>query len=475
MLSPRGRSGPMLAPPVLLLTGVLVVTGALAGCSDATDSGSAASSSAVASTTTANIYEQQRAEGVTRLLDALTESITSGDEREVGRLLDAAATTDFRDRFETAAANLRASGPSSGGGAGAADSGPLRFARFRYQLAPTEEAETLVPAAIQDRLVAAGSSDAWVAPVELRYALGGQRAPGVDEPEVVVATQFVVARYGDEWKLVGDSALLDADPTPVQLWELPGLAASDAPTAGGTSVIASYPETSTTVRSLRRQLPGAVDAVTAFWGPDWQRRAVLVTTAEAGQFEALVARSRGVTGTAAAATIFSRVDFPQRIATGQRVVFTPAANDLAEPTLAVVLRHELTHVAARTQTAFDAPLWITEGVAEYVGRKGTYRRLADAAPDLAAAVRAGARPDGLPDDAMFATNGPSSQIAYQSAWSVAAYVADRYGEARLKKLYLGVAESAQPERRDAAIRSALGVDRTQLVADWRRWLDGQVG
>src|SRR5690606_17385000 len=104
-----------------------------------------------------------------------------------------------------------------------------------------------------------------------------------------------------------------------------------------------------------------------------------------------------------------------------------------------------------------------------------YRRLADAAPDLAAAVRAGATPDGLPDDAMFATNGPSSQIAYQSAWSVAAYVADRYGEARLKKLYLGVAESAQPERRDAAIRSALGVDRTQLVADWRRWLDGQVG
>ena len=150
----------MLAPPVLLLTGVLVVTGALAGCSDATDSGSAASSSAVASTTTANIYEQQRAEGVTRLLDALTESITSGDEREVGRLLDAAATTDFRDRFETAAANLRASGPSSGGGAGAADSGPLRFVRFRYQLAPTEEAETLVPAAIQDRLCLLYTSDA---------------------------------------------------------------------------------------------------------------------------------------------------------------------------------------------------------------------------------------------------------------------------------------------------------------------------
>ncbi|MEO9327568.1 hypothetical protein [Gordonia aurantiaca] len=475
MVSLRGRRGPTLAAPALLITGTLLVSGTLAGCSDAasTDARPAGSSISTTSTTTSeNIYEQQRAEGVTQLLDTLTDSLTSGDARSVGRLVDASAMPQFRDRFVTAADNLRAARPDT---AGDDTSGPLRFARFRYQLAPTEEAETLVPMQVQERLSAAGSSDAWVAPVELRYALGGQRAPGVDEPEVVVATQFVVARYGEEWKLVGDTALLDAAPTPIQMWELPGLTASDAATAGGTSVVASYPDTGDTARSLRTQLPAAVDAVTGFWGPEWERRAVLVTTAEDSQFESLVTQARGITGTAAAASIFSRVDFAQRVATGQRVVFTPAATDLAEPMLAVVLRHELTHVAARARTAFDAPLWITEGVAEYVGRKGTYRRLADAAPDLADAVRADATPAGLPDDAAFAMDGEASRIAYQSAWSVAAYVADRYGPERLKKLYLGVAASGEPERQNAAIRSALGVDRDRLVADWRRWLDRQVG
>ena len=36
--------------------------------------------------------------------------------------------------------------------------------------------------------------------------------------------------------------------------------------------------------------------------------------------------------------------------------------------LRIVLRHELFHYAARADTAPDAPRWLTEGVADFVGR-----------------------------------------------------------------------------------------------------------
>ena len=64
-------------------------------------------------------------------------------------------------------------------------------------------------------------------------------------------------------------------------------------------------------------------------------------------------------------------------------------------------------------------------------------------------------------------------MAYQSAWSLAAYVADRFDEARLKKLYMGVAASALPAAQDAAIASSLGLTRAELVAGWQRWLEVQ--
>ncbi|MGV9826186.1 MULTISPECIES: hypothetical protein [unclassified Gordonia (in: high G+C Gram-positive bacteria)] len=433
-------------------------------------------------TTNPNVYLQQRAEGVQRLLDDLTRDIRSGDQAALRALFDAGADRAFVARFTVAADNLsadasRGGSTSSSSSASSADArgGALKLRDFAYRLAPTEEAEIQVPPEVAGRLDAAGSTDTWVAPVELHYALGGAALPGVDEPDVVVDTQLIVARYdsgeGDTWRLVGDQRLLSEPVPDPQLWELPGLAATDVLTGGGVSVVASYPGTAQTVTRVRGLLPGAVSAVTAFWGTEWPRRAVVVATAEPAEF-GVAGSSTTDTQAAAAATTFGTVD--RGVASGQRIVLTPSARDLASPVLGVVVRHELTHVATRTVTAADAPMWMTEGLAEYVGRKGTYVRLEDAAPDLAAAVRAGGPPRQLPTNEQFAVSGPESALAYQSAWSLAAFVADRYGEVRLKALYRGVAASGVVARQDVAISTALGVTRAQLVASWQRWLTEQV-
>nr|WP_124711027.1 hypothetical protein [Gordonia insulae] len=479
----------------------LVVAAVLAGCGGPQESTSADPSSSTPTTTSVNVYEQQRAAGVQATLDDLGKALRGGDRARMNELVDAAASPQFRQRLQTSMANLSphempderpARSPSStarpdGSTSGAAPSTPptsseripprgtaLELDDFGYRLTPTEEAETPVPTQLQARLDAQGSSDTWVAPVELHYALGGAATPGIDEPDVVVPGQLVMARYGDAWKVVGDATVVGGTPAPTQLWDLPGLAADDVSTAGGTSVIASYPDTAAVVARARRLLPGSIAAVTEFWGADWPRRAVVVATDTPAEFRGLAQSSAtDITG-AAAATVYSRVDTDDRTAIGQRVILTPSAGELPEPALGVVLRHELTHVAARVVTAPGAPLWITEGVPEYVGRKGTYTRFEDAAPDLAMQIRAGELPTGLPADGDFAVDADRSMVAYQSAWSVAAYVADRYGEDDLKKLYTGVAGTDDPRRQDAAIKDALGVPRAELVAGWRRWLTDQV-
>ncbi|MEE4023205.1 hypothetical protein V1Y59_08960 [Gordonia sp. PKS22-38] len=470
------------------------------------------SSSAPTTTTSANVYERQRTAGVQAALDVLDDALRSGDPKLVDTVVDEAAAPGFRRHLQVIAANLgghavpaesvapesvptaSVSAESSAAPRStderesptASPSSPtsvptipprgtaLRLKEFRYEVVPSTEAEVLVPAGLQQRLDAQGSSDSWVAPVDLRYALGGADTPGLDEPEVTVNMQLVMARYGDDWKVVGDATAIGGTAAPAQLWDLPGLAATDVATDGGTSVIASYPGTAETVDRVRGMLPGAVVAVDDFWGEDWPRRTAVVATDRPAEFRAL-ARSAGtdVTG-AAAATVYSRIDSDDDVAVGQRVILTPGADRLSDAALGVVLRHELTHIATRVVTAPGAPLWITEGVSEYVGRKGTYGRFDDAAPDLAAQIRAGDVPADFPADRDFAVDSEEAVVAYQSAWSVAAFVADRFGEDELRTLYTGVAADADPRRADQAISDALGVSRTDFVADWQRWLSTQV-
>ncbi|MFT4043630.1 MAG: hypothetical protein QM673_10760 [Gordonia sp. (in: high G+C Gram-positive bacteria)] len=479
--TPRGAATPETRHRAVLLASRLsgvafvvmnvVAAVALSSCSSAPV---ATVTSSAAATTNPNIFLQQRSEGVQRLLDGLTRSLLTGDQRRLRGLLDPTASAAFRSRWLAAATALSGGTAPQTVSADSTQRGQaLRLKEFHYQLASTAQAETLAPADVQRRLDAQGSSDSWVAPVELRYALGGPSVPGADEPEIVVDLQLIVARYDDDWRLVGDQVLLGDPPPGPQLWDYPDPAATGVLSAGGLSVIVSYPGAARAVAALRAQLPAAVAAVARFWGERWPRRVVVVATGRPEEFTGLAATDPTDTREAAAATTFGSLDDQGRVA-GQRIVLAPTAGELAPPVLDEVLRHELTHVATRAVTVADAPKWMTEGLAEYVGRKGTYVRLADAAPDLAALVRAGRPPTAVPADQDFVLSARSSSLAYQAAWSLAAFVAGRYGEVRLKALYRGVAASGDTGRQDAAIGTALGVTRAQMVTQWQHWLAEQV-
>jgi hypothetical protein len=74
---------------------------------------------------------------------------------------------------------------------------------------------------------------------------------------------------------------------------------------------------------------------------------------------------------------------------------------------------------------------------------------------------------GLPTDAEL--SGPDSPMAYDRAWWFSRFVAEVYGTAALKALYVRACGHDQPDVA-TAVQDTLGTDLAQVLAAWRQWL-----
>ncbi|WP_431950059.1 hypothetical protein [Nocardia lijiangensis] len=239
------------------------------------------------------------------------------------------------------------------------------------------------------------------------------------------------------------------------------------------SLVVGHPGHRADLEVLARELPAATAAITDLWGPNWAQSALVVVAATPSEFAALVRAGAEMPGEVAAASVsdpFVRGSQP----TGQRVVFSPDAGRRLSPDgLRTLLRHELTHIAARAETADGAPQWMLEGFAEYAAHRGRGHPFAEIAPTVNAALHAGTLPSDLPQDTAFA--GASAVAAYEEAWTVCAFVAEKYDETRLVELYRRLAEQRQDAAsEDRVLREVLGIGRAEFVSDWRSWLSAQV-
>jgi hypothetical protein len=186
------------------------------------------------------------------------------------------------------------------------------------------------------------------------------------------------------------------------------------------------------------EMDGAVAAVTAFWGDDWPREVNIVAAASDEQFSTLAGGAPDIAATT----------------TAERIMFAPGAAAMSEDDLRIVLRHELFHYAARADTAADAPHWLTEGVADFVGRPPSPR------PGGTVAAT-------LPTDAELA--GPARSAAYDRAWWFSRFVADVYGTGTLRDLYLRACGHGHPDAA-TAVRETLDADLSVVEAKWRQWM-----
>jgi hypothetical protein len=208
--------------------------------------------------------------------------------------------------------------------------------------------------------------------------------------------------------------------------------------------------TSPLLARIAAQMDDAAAAVTAFWGSDWPREVLIVAAASDAQFDRLAGGGADIAATT----------------TAERIMFAPGAAAMGDGALRMVLGHELFHYAARADTAADAPRWLTEGVADFVGRPHTPRP-ANAA-DLAQGPRASWR---LPTDADLDTAGPQGSEAYDRAWWFSRFVADQYGTATLRGLYLRACGHGHPAAA-TAVQDTLHADLATVLIRWRQWLTG---
>jgi hypothetical protein len=198
------------------------------------------------------------------------------------------------------------------------------------------------------------------------------------------------------------------------------------------------------------QMNEAAAAVTAFWGPDWPRDVLIVAAGSDTEFGRLAGGGPDIAATT----------------TAERIMFAPGAAAMSDVSLRIVVRHELFHFASRADTAADAPRWLTEGVADFVGRPP------QAEP---ATEHESPRPSDPAELATIPTDadldGPNSSKAYDRAWRFSLFVADAYGTATLRALYLRACAPGHPDAA-TAVREVLGADLPTVLDRWRHWMSG---
>ncbi|OLR95147.1 hypothetical protein BJP25_07555 [Actinokineospora bangkokensis] len=389
--------------------------------------------------------DAQRADAVTDLLARRADALLRRDQAAFTATLDPAADPAFLEKQQELFTNLAG----------------VPLDQWSYTVRPEDglDLRALDPPAADPT-----ADEQWAPGVDLHYALRG-----IDPTPTDRSLGYLFARRGDQWFLRSDTALEDLGR---RTWRGPWDFGPVEVTPATHGVVLAHPGNKPMVDRLVRELDPAVEAVTRTWGDQWPRRVALLLPDSPAEMRALVGPDFPVESVVAVA-IADRVDTTRRTATGQRVVLSPTGSRaLSIASLRVVLRHEITHVAARVQTVDGSPMWLLEGFADYVGYRESGLGLAQGAPDLARSVRAGTLPPSLPQDRDFRGKDKELDLAYQRSWSLAKFVADRFGEQKLVALYRDLAGAGpiSANETDAHLRRVLGLDRAALLRSWQDYL-----
>jgi hypothetical protein len=306
---------------------------------------------------------------------------------------------------------------------------------------------------------------AWVATVSGTYSLAGyDRAPRSFE-----ATYTLVQRSGG-WRIADDAD----GATSLQVWDLPGMRVLRGRSA---LVIGNAPEAR--MRDYDAIADSAVRRVSGVWGTDWNSHVVIVTPSTTEEFAELLSRSADDGLDQVAAITQGEIE-PGERSQGDRVVINPKAfTALQRNGRRVVITHELTHVATRSSTTGPVPIWLSEGLADYVGYSGLDLPRARIASELLTLVRQGKGPKALPTTADFDPARTKIAPFYSASWLAVSRLVDIYGQARVISFYRAIAGSLtvdQSVQLDPDVVAAqafpkiFGVTETHFVDGWKRYL-----
>lgn len=287
---------------------------------------------------------------------------------------------------------------------------------------------------------------------------------GLTDEKAVLDQRMDVAKRPEGWRIVD----ITDQQTHTEPWDI-GRTTS---VRDGRIVVLGIGESKKELTAVEHQAVDAVPRVDAVWRREWERGAVVVVPADATEAATLSGTDR-IEPLAAVATGGSGVDADGRLHRWDRVVVNPSAwRRMSDTGRLVVLTHELTHVA--TGPLGSVPTWVSEGFADYVGWKSSGVPTDTIAEELRDEVRKGDVPKDLPREADF--HGQRVDQAYEEAWLAARYIAYRYGEDKLLRVYRGMAAQSGTGKadQDHVLRKELGVSRSAFVHGWRGYVEAQL-
>jgi hypothetical protein len=388
-----------------------------------------------------------RTDAVQAMLRERAEAVRRRDEKAFLASIDPQADAAFVQSQRNLFANL----------AGV----PLR--EWSYGLQPQR---SLDPAALPH---VPGAEEVWAPEIELNYALTGADVRPTRRPMA-----YVLVRRGGAWFIRSDNDLVNVGRRTWRgLWDFGPVIAVTT----GHGLVLTHPAREPMAQRVAAELDAAVGAVSDVWGTGWPQQVAVLLPDDADEMRALVGPNFPVESVVGV-SVADRVDTERGTADGQRVVMSPTTADaLTIAPLRIVLRHEITHIAARGSTVDGSPMWLLEGFADYIGYRESGIPLAQAAPDLNAQMIAGGPPGKLPADEEFRSRGRTLDLAYQQSLSIARFVADRLGEDKLINLYRQLAKAGRisAEQLDEVLVSVVGLDGEQFVAGWQEYLRETLG
>lgn len=297
------------------------------------------------------------------------------------------------------------------------------------------------------------------------------RIDGYDRAPVTVRRTLVLERQDGRWQVTAERPGAD---TGSQLWEQGEVTA----VRGQRSLVLGVGRDAARLKRYAELADRAVPAVQRAWGRNWSGRLVVLVPRSTGDMAALLGASAAAYQGIAAVTTGAAGGGARR-APADRIIVNPESYDvLGAFGKQVVLTHEATHVATRAHTSAATPLWLSEGLADWVGYRASGRGARQTAPELTRAVRAGQAPRQLPEDDAFGFAGDASRLAraYESGWLACRMIAERRGERALVAFYEKV--GAHKHRAGAvenALRDVLNLTPEQFTEEWRAYVRGELG
>lgn len=377
----------------------------------------------------------------------------------------AAATTELLFQLQTALAGAAESNGSADALASLADpdvgsarrelvavAANVRDLRIdRLSLRYLDTAPVELSRAQQERF----GPDAWVSEVQLTW-----RFRGVD-PALSTLEVPVVADWQDGRAVFVTSRVTRGYRVP--LWFTDSLFVLRGPAS---LVLAGDRRQA---RSLARQARTAVTTVRRTL-PEFDDVLVVEAPGSAGRFRTAAGVTRATSRTIAAVTTATAGSVVEGAAV--HVYLNPDVfNPLGPVARQIVLSHETTHLALGA-TVTKTPLWLSEGIADYVALVDT--TLPDAV--LAAQIRQLVRDDGaprqLPGQNEFDGSNRDIGAWYEAAWIAVRLLARTYGEQALLDFYERVEVDGDTR---AAFRDVLGTTEGEFVQRWRAALDELAG